>query len=543
MAKKCIDVSYANNSIDWNKVKKSGIDYAILRSTFGSELPSQIDNQFFQNAQGCVKNGIPFGIYHFAYFINEQTARNEADFAINKANEYKSYIKFIALDIEEDSERYAKSIGANPDYTKCAIAFLERVKAAGYIPVIYTNQSWITYKYDWTKLNNYKLWYAAPGSSAPKYSCAIWQYSWDGKVDGINGDVDLDYVYDDSLFTTAKSETKTTSASTATSALTDKEKFLTAAKSYIGKNGYYVCCTKLNIGAVYDWCAFAVSSIMNDCGFVGKYINDIQGGAGDIPRYSDGKYGTWFEKGTISPESGDLIFFRYAGALPTDKYFSSHVGIVESVAGSTITTLEGNVEGVNGNWANTSTFKRKTRMLGNSDVYAFYRPNWGTNTKTTATGSNTKKAKQPSNTVSISQISSSQVVSFKVKVESTNGVNIRCGAATSYTILGAVPYGTVLKVTRKTSGGGYTWGLVEYNNIKGWIALEYTKIVGDEVQFKIGDKVKVAKEATVYGTNSKLSSFVFNNTYQIVEISGNRVVIGINGQITAAVDKKYLIKT
>ena len=143
MAKKGIDVSYANGNIDWSKVKGSGIEFAILRSTFGSESPSQIDSQYFQNAQGCVKNNIPFATYHFAYFVNEQTAKDEADFAIKKANEYKNYIKFIALDVEEDSVRYAKNMGYNPDWTTCSITFMERVKAAGYTPVLYSNYKWL----------------------------------------------------------------------------------------------------------------------------------------------------------------------------------------------------------------------------------------------------------------------------------------------------------------------------------------------------------------------------------------------------------------
>lgn len=194
----------------------------------------------------------------------------------------------------------------------------------------------------------------------------------------------MDYLYDETLI---KKKTTTTSTTT-TATVNDRDKFLKQAKTYIGCNGYDVCIKKLAIGAVYDWCAFSVSSIMKDCGFIGKYINAIQGGAGDIPRYSDGKYGTWFAKGTKNPQAGDLIFFRYAGVVPTDKYFSSHVGIVEAVNGNTLTTLEGNVEGQNGNWAATSTFKRKTRYLNNSDVYAFYRPNWKNTTATSTTTTN-----------------------------------------------------------------------------------------------------------------------------------------------------------
>lgn len=272
---------------------------------------------------------------------------------------------------------------------------MERVKSAGYTPVLYSNQSWLTNYLNYDKVKNYKLWYAAPGASAPKYNAAIWQYSWNGKISGISGDVDMNYLYDESLI----KFTSTTAATT--SKVSDKEIFLNQARTYIGKNGNYVCNTKLEIGAIYDWCAFAVSSIMKDCGFIGKYIKEVTGGAGDIPRYSDKKYGTWFAKNTKTPQSGDLIFFRYSGVTPTDKYFSSHIGIVEEVNGNTITTLEGNVDGLNYNWAATSTFKRKTRYLNNSDVYAFYRPNWKNSTSTSA---NTSKATTATATKTVTAI-------------------------------------------------------------------------------------------------------------------------------------------
>lgn len=384
-----IDVSYANNSINWGEAKKD-IDFAILRSTFGSDLPSQTDSQFHQNAAGCKKYNIPFGIYHFAYFVDAATAKGQADFAIRMANEYKDYVKFIALDIQEDSERYAKRIGKNPDWTSCAITFMERIKEAGYTPILYSNQSWLTSYLNYDKVKGYKLWYAAPEVSNPKYNATIWQYSWTGKVSGITGDVDMNYLYDENLIKVASSSTNNTVTAS------DKKAFLAQARTYIGKNGNYVCNTKLKLGAIYDWCAFAVSSIMKDCGFIGKYIKEISGGAGDIPRYSDGKYGTWFVKGTKTPQPGDLIFFRYFGVTPTDKYFSSHIGIVEKVNGNILTTLEGNVEGSNSNWAETSSFKRKTRYLNSSDVYAFYRPNWG-KTISTSTSSSQATTTQTSN--------------------------------------------------------------------------------------------------------------------------------------------------
>ena len=202
--KKGIDVSYANGSIDWVSAKKD-VDFAIVRSSFGDDLPSQIDSFFYQNANGCVKNNIPFGTYHFAYFTSVEKAKGEADFAIRLANEYKDKIKFIALDIEEDSERYAQRVGANPDWTACALTFMNRIQSAGYTPVLYSNQSWLQNQLDYSRLKDFKLWYAAPGAAQPKYSCALWQYTWEAQISGIRGDVDGNFCYDDSLFTGTKS--------------------------------------------------------------------------------------------------------------------------------------------------------------------------------------------------------------------------------------------------------------------------------------------------------------------------------------------------
>lgn len=257
--------------------------------------------------------------------------------------------------------------------------------------------------------------------------------------------------------------------------MTDKEKFLDKAWTYLSCNGDYVCNKKLHLGYITHWCAYAVSAIMQDCGFIGKYIKEVEGGAGSIPRGSDGKYGKWFKKSVnMPPQRGDLFFLRYNDYPREDKYFCDHIGIVEEVNGNIITTLEGNVDGINGKWAETSVFKRKVRYLSDSTVYAFYRPNWQGEKKTTATS--IKK------NVEIYQLNSSKEVDYFVMVATIDGLNIRQGAGTNYNKLGAVIGGTILKVTRFTSSGAYKWGLVEYDGIKGWIALDYTKKIDiDEV--------------------------------------------------------------
>lgn len=177
----------------------------------------------------------------------------------------------------------------------------------------------------------------------------------------------------------APGTTTTATNKTSTKKLSDKDKFLNQARSYIGKNGEYVCKTKLGLPTIVDWCAYSVSAIMKDCGFIGKYQGGIYGYASDNAREDNGKYGTWFLKGSMTPKPGDLIMFRYSNFInPLDKYSASHVGIVEAVNGNTITTLEGNVDATGSDWAETSTFKRKTRYLSDASVYSFYRFNWST---------------------------------------------------------------------------------------------------------------------------------------------------------------------
>ena len=256
--------------------------------------------------------------------------------------------------------------------------------------------------------------------------------------------------------------------------MTDREKFLSKAKEYIGKNGNYVCNTKLHLGYITHWCAYAVSAIMQDCGFISKYIKAVEGGAGTVPRYSvPAKLGEWFRKGTKEPQAGDLFFLRYNDYPSQDMYFCDHIGIVESVDGNKITTLEGNVDGNNnGIWEQTSTFKRKTRYINDYSMYAFYRPFWKAESKST----NTSTKKQ----VEIYDVNSSANVDYFVKVSASDGLNIRQGASTKRNILGAVPENEVLKITNQTSGSGYTWGLTEYSGIKGWIALDYTQKIDIE---------------------------------------------------------------
>ena len=87
-----IDVSTWQGKINWNQVKNSDVKFAILRSSFGSPDPSQVDNQFENNYKGAKAAGIPVGAYHYGYAVSEAEARQEARFFLDTIKDRKSVV-------------------------------------------------------------------------------------------------------------------------------------------------------------------------------------------------------------------------------------------------------------------------------------------------------------------------------------------------------------------------------------------------------------------------------------------------------------------
>lgn len=193
MMKTGIDVSNHQGKIDWSAVKGK-IDFAMLRAGYSTTA----DLMFEANASMCKKHGVPFGVYWASYALNEKDAEREAEACLNVIRQYPPTL-WIAFDYEEFSEKYARTKGVNPTEKLVGgivAAFLDKIKKAGYTPMLYTNVDFINRYYSKIK-NNYPLWLAQWGVSKPKYSCDLWQMSDKGKIAGINGNVDLDIMYDD----------------------------------------------------------------------------------------------------------------------------------------------------------------------------------------------------------------------------------------------------------------------------------------------------------------------------------------------------------
>lgn len=189
---KGIDVSVHNGNIDWQKVKAGGIQFAILRAGYG-RLASQKDERFEQNYSGAKAAGVPIGAYWYSYAMSEDEARLEAEvfLSIIKGKQFEFPVYY---DVEEK-----KQFDLGKEKVSAIMrAFLEKVEAAGYFVGLYGSASSLTTHTADDIKSRYTIWLAHwvnQTSYAGAYG--IWQHSEKERVDGINGNVDLDIGYKD----------------------------------------------------------------------------------------------------------------------------------------------------------------------------------------------------------------------------------------------------------------------------------------------------------------------------------------------------------
>lgn len=218
-----IDVSYyqgsnQGTSIDWARVKASGINFAIIRSSDGFNFN---DPDFARNVRGCMDNGIPFGVYHYARATNASEANAEADHVFRQlaaAGVTPSNISFpIYYDIENSGTPNYWDLGQDV-VDSIARTFIGRMNAAGYKSGVYTSTSWYeggpcgssyinSLEYRWcAQYNAAGLRYdgfGSDGNGLMNSGKGVWQFTSHGDVDGISGYVDLNYSYYKSLSVSA----------------------------------------------------------------------------------------------------------------------------------------------------------------------------------------------------------------------------------------------------------------------------------------------------------------------------------------------------
>lgn len=204
---KGMDIStFQGNNIDFNKVKKSGIDFVIIRAGYGREA-SQKDDCFEINYKNAKSAGLKVGAYWYSYAISVDDAKTEAD-TCSSIIKGKKFDLPVFMDLEEQSQ-FAKG----KDFCSSIVtAFCDRMIKNGYKTGLYISYSPLMSYISDTVRNKYPLWVAQYYKECQyKGKYAMWQYTDGGVVPGTSGTIDMDYLYDTSIISSSSSSSSTTS--------------------------------------------------------------------------------------------------------------------------------------------------------------------------------------------------------------------------------------------------------------------------------------------------------------------------------------------
>lgn len=196
-----VDVSTYQGNIDWNKLKASGVEYAIIRAGYRGYSKGAIveDDKFRQNIKGATEAGLKVGVYIFTQAINEAEAREEAKFLLDAVSEYDIKGPFVIDTEYYDADPTARANNlTRAERTTVVKAFCDAIKDAGKRPMVYAGTEWLLFGLNWDEFAEYDVWHAYYGDTPIlPYKFAIWQYSMKGLVSGIGVDVDLDMMFED----------------------------------------------------------------------------------------------------------------------------------------------------------------------------------------------------------------------------------------------------------------------------------------------------------------------------------------------------------
>lgn len=192
---KGIDVSKYQETIDWKKVAADGVEYAFIRvgcRGYGSSGSLIKDEKFHQNIKGALAQEIEVGAYFFSQALTVKEAEEEAEMVIKELEGYDITYP-VAIDIERvDGQKARQDALTKEERTEICIAFCERIKEAGYTPMVYGDQETFSELLDAEQLAEYDFWICeTDGDMTFPYEFAVWQYSHKGSVSGIKGEANI----------------------------------------------------------------------------------------------------------------------------------------------------------------------------------------------------------------------------------------------------------------------------------------------------------------------------------------------------------------
>ncbi len=194
------DISKQTGNVNFASLKAAGVDYVMIRLGGRGYSTGQItlDENFKQNIEGAIAEGLDIGVYFYSQAISQDEANEEANFVVQNLEPYRAHIKYpVAFDMEFVANDESRIDGlSREDRTKIATSFLEGVKVAGYVPMVYGDKEWLIKEIDLAKLQDYDVWLAQEADMPDyPYRYAMWQYSTTGVLNGIKGDANLNICF------------------------------------------------------------------------------------------------------------------------------------------------------------------------------------------------------------------------------------------------------------------------------------------------------------------------------------------------------------
>ncbi len=193
-----IDISSYQEEIDFEAVKASGVDFVIIRLAYRGYETGRIvfDKYAHENLEAAAAAGLDIGVYFFSQAISPEEAEQEAYFVLSAIDDYDITMP-IVFDWESVSDPNARTANMDREtLTKCCKAFLETIDAAGEWPMLYFNRRQASRYIDISALKEYDFWLAAYTDRMDfPYRIKMWQYTNEGSVPGIIGNVDINVFF------------------------------------------------------------------------------------------------------------------------------------------------------------------------------------------------------------------------------------------------------------------------------------------------------------------------------------------------------------
>ena len=474
---KGIDISvWQSGFTDFEPFKNAGYGYVICKISEGQST----DRCFEQHYGNCVKSNIPVGAYVFSHATNTSKARAEAEYALKILKGRKLDLP-IFMDLEASDINY----GWNVDITPVALAFGEVIKSAGYKWGVYANQSWLVNKLDIDALREAgaMIWCAKYSDEKPTVYCDIWQYSDNGIVPGFSHKVDMSITMTDGLNSTPVEIPQEEVKMDKNEAIA---KLVDCAMSQVGylekRSNAQLDDKTANAGSAnwnryardidskypnfyngkkngYSWCDIFVDWCFIECFGYEKALKMLYQptkSAGAGCQYSANYYrahNAFYRQ----PQVGDQVFFGDYGN-------EGHTGIVIDVAGSVVTTVEGNTSGGYGVDSNGDGVYIKRYNINTQYIPGFGRPNW----EVVSSNVGNEEVSDTVNYPTIKLDSKGSAVKKAQQLLIAKGYS--CGAAGADGDFGAATYNAVKKF--QTTNGLEVDGIV---GAKTWAALLKTE--------------------------------------------------------------------